>query len=163
MMRRADRELTGRTVFLLLIGFFALIAGVNAVMIRAATSTFGGVEVDSAYKAGLAFMKEVTAAREQDARHWTVDARFGPEISGERELAISVRDRNGVPVSAVEIEAKLVHPADVRHDHAIAMHQSGSGLFKGMTEAEPAQWDLLIEMTRGSQRLFRSKSRIVLK
>lgn len=163
MTRRADRELTGRTVLLLLIGFFALVAGVNAVMIRAATSTYGGVEVDSAYKAGLTFMKEVTAAREQDARHWTVDARFGPEISGERELAISVHDRNGAPVSAVEVAVRLVHPADARHDHAIAMRQTGSGLFKGMTAAEPAQWDLVIEMTRGGQRIFRSKSRIVLK
>ena len=40
----ARRELTGRMVLICLVAFFAIVAGVNAVMIRAAVSTFGGVE-----------------------------------------------------------------------------------------------------------------------
>ena len=36
-----------------LIGFFAVVAGVNAIMIRAAVSTFSGVETASARRAAL--------------------------------------------------------------------------------------------------------------
>jgi len=158
-----QREITGRTVLVLLIAFFAVVAGANAVLIRAATSTLGGVEVDSSYKAGLAFMREVTAAREQDARHWSVTAHFDKIGENANALTISVRDRAGAPVSGIAVDAKLGHPADARRDHAVALRSAELGLFKGTTDAEPAQWDLLIEIKRGDERLFRSKSRVVLK
>ena len=49
------RELTGRTVLMWLVGFFAVVGAVNAIMIGAAISTFAGLEHDSPYQAGLAF------------------------------------------------------------------------------------------------------------
>ena len=52
--RRSEFRLTGRIVFVCLVLFFATIAAVNAIMIRAATVTFGGVETANAYQAGLA-------------------------------------------------------------------------------------------------------------
>ncbi|HKN09769.1 MAG TPA: FixH family protein, partial [Pseudomonadota bacterium] len=64
--RRNPRELTGRTVLICLVLFFALVAGVNAVMIKAAVTTFGGVESENSYQAGLAFAQQIAAARSQD-------------------------------------------------------------------------------------------------
>ena len=52
---RSDFRLTGRMVLACLVAFFAIVFGVNAIMIRAAMSTFGGVETQNAYQAGLAF------------------------------------------------------------------------------------------------------------
>ena len=52
------RELTGKHVLFCLVGFFAVVFAVNAVMMRAATSTFGGVETASSYKAGLMFEQD---------------------------------------------------------------------------------------------------------
>ena len=56
-MKRAKkpRELTGRHVLLWIVGFFAVIFAVNGILVRAATSTFGGLETQSSYKAGLMF------------------------------------------------------------------------------------------------------------
>src|SRR5262245_38384999 len=68
------REVTGRTVFVCLVAFFGIVAGVNAVMIRFAVSTFGGVETTSAYQAGLAFRHETSAMKEQDELGWDVVA-----------------------------------------------------------------------------------------
>ena len=64
------RQLTGRMVLACLIAFFAVIFIVNGIMIRAAISTFGGVETASSYQAGLSFARDAEAARAQDARHW---------------------------------------------------------------------------------------------
>ena len=68
------KELTGRMVFICLVAFFAVIAAVNAVMIRAAVSTFSGIETANSYQAGLAFAREIAAAEAQDALHWQVQA-----------------------------------------------------------------------------------------
>ena len=58
-----------------LVAFFAAVAGVNAIMIWAAVSTFGGVETESSYQAGLAFAQETAAVAAQDALHWQVKAK----------------------------------------------------------------------------------------
>lgn len=158
-----QRELTGRTVFFCLLAFFGVVAGANAVLIRAATSTFGGVEVQSSYAAGLRFQQELAAVREQDALHWSVSARLERRSGGDAELLLSARDRNGAPLSALEVVARLAHPTDARHDHVIAMHSVGPGQFTGVTEAGPAQWDVLIDLSRDGHTMFRSKSRVELR
>lgn len=158
-----QRELTGRMVFFCLLAFFGVVAGVNAVLVRAATSTFGGVEVESSYAAGLKFEQEVEAVREQDARHWSVSARLGRSSGGDAELSLSARDRDGKPLSDLDVTARLAHPTDARRDHVIAMHPAGPGLFTGVTAAEPAQFDLLLDLSRAGKQMFRSKSRVELR
>jgi len=158
-----QRELTGRTVMICLVAFFGVVAAANAVLIRAATTTFGGVEVDSSYKAGLKFQQELDAVRAQDALHWSVAARLERRADGAAELALTVRDRAGAPLSGLTALARLEHPADARHDHVIALAPAAPGVFTGAVAAEPAQWDLVIELERDGRSLFRSKNRVGLK
>jgi nitrogen fixation protein FixH len=158
-----QRELTGRTVLICLIGFFAVVAAANAALVYAATSTFSGVEVESSYAAGLKFEHELEAVRAQDALHWNVSATLDRASDGATALAVSVRDAAGAPVSAIAIEARLEHPADGRADHVITLQPAGPGLFKGTTDAGPAQYDLLIGVSRDGRTVFRSKSRVGLK
>ena len=54
--------------------FFAVVIGVNLIMMRLAIQTLPGTEVDSAYSASLAYEKEIATARAQSARNWKVDA-----------------------------------------------------------------------------------------
>jgi nitrogen fixation protein FixH len=157
------RELTGRTVLIALVAFFAVVGGVNGAMIYFATSTFGGVEVASSYKAGLKFQDELDAARAQDARHWRVEARLERARDGV-DVIVSLRDAASAPITGVTVAARLNHPADARRDHDVAMAAAGPGLFKGTTDAAPAaQWDLVIDVTRDGERMFRSKGRVGVK
>lgn len=155
------REVTGRMVLICLIAFFGVVTAVNAVMIRAATSTFGGVETGSSYQAGLAFKRETEAAREQDARHWQV--RADVRLSGDRMVVeIDARDAGGKPIAGLVATAVLHHPTDARADHEVAVNETTGGHFHGTTIASPGQWDIRIELARDGERLFRSRSRIVL-
>src|SRR4051812_50022531 len=70
----SPRPLTGRKVLLMLVAFFAVVIGVNVVMMRLAIQTLPGTEVDSAYSASLAYENEIVAAQDQNARKWKVDA-----------------------------------------------------------------------------------------
>jgi nitrogen fixation protein FixH len=150
-------------VLVCLVAFFAVVVGVNVVMIRAATSTFGGVETENAYQAGLAFNREHAAALAQDARHWSVTADLARRSDETAALVVRLRDGAGAPVTAVVVDARLVHPANAHRDHRIVLRELAGGQFDGAAEVPPGQWDLLIDVSRDGAELFRSKSRVVLR
>lgn len=156
------RQLTGRTVLICLILFFAVISIVNGIMIRAAISTFGGLETGSSYQAGLAFRQEAEAARAQDARHWQVraDVRLA---DGGTLVELDARDASGRPLTGLEATASLHRPTDRRADLAVSMREHGAGHFRGTAGSAPGQWDLVIELSRDGERMFRSRNRVVLR
>lgn len=155
------KEVTGRMVFICLLGFFAVVAGVNAIMIGAAVSTFGGVETDSSYRAGLGFAREMAAVRAQDALHWGVKAKVSV-AEGATVINVIAHDPTDQPVPNLRATAQLVHPTDRRADLAIALAEDSPGIFHGTAARVVGQWDLVIELSRDGARLFRSKNRVML-
>lgn len=160
---QSPRPITGRTVLLAFVAFFTLIAGMNVYLLRAAVSTFGGVEVASAYRAGLAFNNEIAAAERQDLLGWTVDVSLARENSDRTKLVVRLLDADGKPVSGVAVAARLIHPADGRRDHAVTLHETVGGEFAGTSPAAPGLWDLLLEAKRADDTVYRSRSRLMLK
>jgi nitrogen fixation protein FixH len=161
--KRLPRELTGRMVLFCLIMFFAVVAGVNAVMISAAVITFSGVETANAYQAGVTFAREESAAEAQQARHWRVNAVLRPGAGGSAQIELFARDSADLPLTGLEVTASLIHPTDRRFDRTLVMQTDGPGRFRGATTPAPGQWDLVIELARGGERLFRSKERVILR
>jgi|SRR5262245_7731988 len=155
----SEFRITGRMVCAGLVTFFAVVIGVNAIMIHAAVSTFGGVETESSYRAGLAFAREMATVEAQDARHWSVTANAAVEGSA-TVVEVTARDASGQPITNLVATASLVHPTDRRADHAVSLASDGAGRFRGTTAASAGQWDLVIELSRGDERLFRSKNRV---
>jgi nitrogen fixation protein FixH len=162
--RFEPRQVTGRMVLFCLLGFFGVVFAVNGVMIHEALSTFGGVETDSAYQAGRKYEEDMAMARAQDARQWRVDADVEPMPDGMARLDIVARDAAGQPLAGLDALAKFERPTDSRLDRPVTVTESSAGRFRGSAEDLPAgQWDLIIELSRHGDRLFRSVSRIVLK
>ncbi len=162
-LEQSGFRLTGRMVFASLVVFFATVAAVNVVMIRAAISTFGGIETQNPYQEGLAFNREHDAALAQDARHWNVTANLARRSGEIAELNVKLRDRNGNPVTRIAVAATLAHPADARRDHAITLLQRATGEFAGTADVPPGFWDLLIDVSRDGIEMFHSRSRVLLK
>jgi nitrogen fixation protein FixH len=160
---RSPRQITGPKVLVAFVAFFAIVTGVNAVLLRAATSTFGGVEVASAYRAGLSFNKELAAAARQDELNWKVEAELARQSNNRARLVIKLHEADDTPARGIDVAARLIHPADGRRDHGVALHETSQGEFEGTTDAAPGRWDLLIEATRADEILFRSRSRVTLK
>jgi nitrogen fixation protein FixH len=156
------KEITGRMVLICLVTFFAVVAGVNFVLVKAAISTFGGLETDSPYRAGLTFGREIVAARAQEARHWRVDAKVLPAKDGSTVVEMSIKDAAGQPLIGLDTVVLLSHPTDRRLDHTIAMREDGPGRFRGNTSQAKGEWDVVIELSRGDERLFRSRNRVSL-
>lgn len=155
-------EITGRMVFGLLVGFFAIVIGVNGLMIHKAISTFGGLETESSYRAGQLFEREVEMAKAQDAQHWKVHATVTTPGDGSTALDIGARDAAGLPLAGMDASARFERPTDRRLDRAVTVSEEAPGRFRGSTKISSGQWDLVIELSRGGERLFRSRNRIVL-
>jgi len=155
------KPLTGRSVLIMLVAFFGVVIAVNIVMVRAAISTFGGVDTPSSYEAGLVFTAEEAAASAQDARGWKVTARLDPSASGVA-ATIDVRDSAGKAVTGVDVVARLAHPIDERRDVALAIADLGGGTYRGTGAAESGQWILDLDITRGAEHLFRSQNRVLI-
>lgn len=161
--RRRPRELTGLAVFFCLVAFFAVVAAVNAAMMAAAVTTFSGVETSNSYQAGVAFAREEAAAVAQEARHWRVNAALKPAAGAPTQIELSARDAADRPLSGLDASITLIHPNDRRRDRPLEMQADGPGRFRGALAPTPGQWDLVIELARGGERLFRSRERIILR
>ncbi len=157
------REITGWTVLGLTVAFFAVVVGVNAFMAHEALSTFGGVDTESSYRAGQLFEREVALAKAQDAQHWQVEAKVTPAPDGTALLDIVARDASGAPLAGMTATAVFARPTDQRLDRAVAVTEDAAGRFHGSAAIAAGQWDLLIELSRQGDRLFRSKNRVVLR
>jgi nitrogen fixation protein FixH len=155
------RRLTGRTVLFLLLGFFGFVGIVNVVMVKAAISTFGGVDTPSSYQAGIDFKSERAAADAQRALGWMVDGEVSAADSGSRALTVTVKDKTGEPVSGIDVVARFAHPVDTRRDVVLAMHPVGHGVFTGGGPVPAGRWRLDIDILRDDERMFRSQNRIV--
>jgi nitrogen fixation protein FixH len=158
---RRPFEVTGRFVLICIVAFFVTVAAVNAIMIRFALSTFGGVETESSYKAGLAFKAEAAASVAQDRLGWSVDMRIDPG-AGKTKVHVDVRDAAGVPVRGLEIAVNAAHPADRRRDVMLPASEMSSGSFAASVPSGLGRRTLIIELHRDGERLFRSVNRVAL-
>lgn len=159
---RPPRRWTGWTILFALLGFFGVIFAVNGLMMYEALSTLSGVDTDSAYQAGLMYEQAVATARAQDARHWQVDAKLTPASDGER-LDVKARDATGQPLVGMQASVIFERPTDRRLDRSVVLVEDAAGRFHGNADVAAGQWDVVIELTRHGEQLFRSKNRVVLK
>ena len=163
MTAPSKKPLTGRTVLACLLAFFCVVIGANLVMMKFAIDTLPGTEVDSAYRASLAFNADISAARAQDRRGWQVNAHVERKIDGVALVTVEARDKNGARLSGIGFTARLARPTDKRADRIVTLDERGSGAFRGATPGiEPGQWDLVIEAEGANGRLFLSTTRVIL-
>lgn len=157
------REITGRTVLFWFIGFFGVVFAVNGVLVQAATSTFRGLETGSSYKAGLLFKADVESAQRQDNLHWQVDGKLSRDRAGEAVLEFNARDAKGGALTGLTAAVRFAHPADAHLDRTMKLTSAGAGVFRGVAEAQPGQWELIVDLFRGDERVYRSRSRVTLR
>jgi nitrogen fixation protein FixH len=98
-----EKTLTGRTALLSILAFFGVVMAVNVTMMTLAVETLRGTDVDNPYSAGLAYNKEISAARAQEARGWQVVAHVERQADRQSTIRVEARDGNirsiGAPIT----------------------------------------------------------------
>jgi nitrogen fixation protein FixH len=156
------RQITGRFVLFCLIGFFGVIFAVNGVMMTLAIRTMPGLDVKNGYVASQAMNREIGAMRLQAGRGWRADI----SVKLDNRLAaaaVSVVDRDGKPVTGLEITARLAHPALTRADHRSGLIEHRPGLYLAeFPDVQAGAWTFVVEADRSGERVFASRNRVVL-
>jgi nitrogen fixation protein FixH len=105
----------------------------------------------------------MAVAERQDALHWQVSGKLTRDGAGQAVLDVTARDARGAALSGLSAQARLAHPADERLDRVIEVRTVAAGVFHGQATAQAGQWDLIVDLYRGGERLFRSQSRVSLR
>ena len=103
--------MTGRGVLICLGLFFGSIFVANGALIYTALSTFHGEELENSYDASQEYNQRIADARAQEQLGWVANVTTRQEGRGERVVA-DFRDRDGEPISGLDVSARFVHPFD---------------------------------------------------
>jgi len=155
-------RLSGRMVLGAMIGFFLVVAGMNAVMMTMAITTMPGVDVKSAYETSQRYNNEIARMQSQAQRGWIAEARLR-RSGADAVVTLSLRDRAGAPVTGLAVTSRLEHPATRREDREVVLAETAPGLYRADIPAIHAGgWTVALAAKRGDETVFVSRSRIVL-
>lgn len=161
---RGARPFTGLKALLAFVGFFAVTFSANGALVYYALSTFSGEQEASPYEHGLAYDTDIGAAREQDARRWRVSVDALRSHPGDPALIdVKMQDADDRPLQGLAVKATMEYPADKKLDRQAILSEAVPGEYRADAPLPAGQWDLVIEASRGGERLFRSRNRIVLR
>jgi nitrogen fixation protein FixH len=156
--RDGVRPFTGRSMLAWVLGFFGVIFAANVALVWLAVGSFPGLEVDSSYRAGQEFNREIAAAATQAARGWKVDLsteRSGADVT----VTATFADRSGAPERALAVSVRLQHPTDKRHDRALVLTEVEAGVYRGVAaNVDAGSWTLVVDAQADGERLFRSRN-----
>lgn len=142
-------EITGRQVFAVTAGAFAIIIAVNVVMAYKAVSTFPGLEVQNSYVASQQFDVNRTA---QDALGWTLIE----DYRSSEGLTLTFTDAAGLPVQVEGLEVLLGRPTSAADDQTPDFVREG-GVYLARIELEPGKWMLHVKARSEDGTLFQQR------
>jgi nitrogen fixation protein FixH len=157
------RPLNGWKVLGIFAGLFVIVLGANGAMTYFAVKTFSGEVIAHPYERGLAYNREIAAARAQEGRDWKVDVSLTPADGVQSRIAVTLRDAAGVPLEGLDLEALLVAPANLKQDAGIKLEEKGDGLYAGEAAFVAGRRDLVLSAKRAGQEVFRSHNRLDLR
>lgn len=145
----SERQITGRQVFVVTAGAFAIIIGVNLTLAWNAVATFPGLEVRNSYVASQSFDAD---RAQQLALGWEV----GAKVEGGR-LSLSIEDAEGRPVRGVEIAATLGRATHVAEDRSPVFAFDGSDYVAEVGMLGEGNWNLRLVATAPDGTPFRQR------
>lgn len=158
------KAITGKTVLVWLLGFFAVIFAANAVFLYLALGSFPGVVVESSYEAGQSYNKEIAAAKTQAALNWQVASELTRAGENGGNLLVVAKDADSTPLYGVDIQATLKHPAHENADIELVLQADGGGRYTSeITDLPVGNWNLVLEIVQDGERKFRSENRVFMK
>ncbi|GGD25463.1 FixH family protein [Sinisalibacter lacisalsi] len=144
------KELTGRKVFLIFAGAFAVIIGVNVFMAYSAVGTFPGLAVKNSYVASQTFDQERKA---QEALGWEASVALQ-----DSDLVLDIIGPDGRAARVEEISATLGRATQRQDDRDLSFSQLAEGPHVApVGELPPGKWELRFVATAVNGVPFRQR------
>lgn len=127
---------------------------VNGTLVAFALGSWTGLETEGHYEKGLAYNRDLAAAQAQAERGWRFAfALDGATAAGDTRtgtLSATFADRNGVPLTDLEVRAIIRRPTAEGYDQELALASAGQGRYAAPAVFPlPGQWEVRIHAYRG--------------
>lgn len=148
-------RVTGWHVLAGVVGFFAVVIGVDAVFTVLALRTFPGQVSVTPYEDGLLYNRKIAQIEAQAALGWRAAAEAAPGV-----VVLHVQDKDGRPVEALAVQGKLERPATESGRRSVRFIEAAPGRYEATTGAIDGAWDLTAEARDPKGRLFTAERRL---
>lgn len=130
------------------VAFFLMVFAANGVMIFIAVDTWTGVSTDDAYRKGLAYNRELAAARSQQDAGWQVGFSFTQIDARRGRIEVDLRDREGRPLEGAGLHANVRRPTHQGHDFVAELSALGDGGYGADIDLPlSGQWHIQVLVT----------------
>lgn len=133
-------RITGWHFLAMIVGFFAVVIGVDVSFAVVAYRTHPGEVSVTPYEDGLIYNKKIAQMRAQEALGWRAGA--GPEAG---KVVVVIEDRAGKPVSGLSLGGKLERPATEAGRIVPRFHETAPGRYEAAERGLSGAWDLTAE------------------
>ena len=146
--------------------FFAIVFGVNGLMVYGALSTFDGVEVEGAYQKGRAYNHVIERMEEQRELGWTsgvaTNALPGPDHK--TALRVTFIDANGKPVDGLAVHGTFWRPVVSGEDKRLPLTETAPGIYEAVFSLEhPGNWLVRVAASGPKGETFVEEKRVVIR
>ena len=146
---RKPFRLTGWHVLALVVGFFAVVIGVDTAFTVLALRSAPGEVSATPFEDGLNYNRTLESRRAQAALGWTAEAEAAPGV-----VRVRFTGRDGRPLEGLRVTGALTRPATAAGERRLAFRQVGPGVYEASAAGARGAWDLtLIARSAAGERL----------
>lgn len=137
---------------------------VNGILVAFALGSWTGLETQGHYEKGLAYNRDLAAARAQAERGWRFAfALDDVETAGDIRrgtLSVTFAARDGSPLNDLDVMAVIRRPTTEGHDREVPLAAAGKGVYRaGVAFPLAGQWEVRIHAYRGDA-VFQESRRV---
>lgn len=159
-------KITGWHVLAGFVLFFAIVFGVNGLMVYRALSTFDGVEVEGAYQKGRAYNHVIERMEAQRALGWTstIETSALPGAGQQTALRVTFADREGKAVSGLAVQGTFWRPVVSGEDKRMTLTEMTPGVYEaGFALEHPGNWLVRIAAEGTKGETFVEEKRVIIR
>lgn len=138
---------TGWHMLAIMIGFFGVVIGVNAVMATDAIRTFGGLVVENSYVATSHYNRWLAEGRQQEREGWQAT----PAVDGTGAISLRL-SRAGQSIDGAAVSIVANHPVGLVAQRSLRLRAVGGGVYRSDDRLPHGRWLVRIEVSAGAQR-----------
>lgn len=154
------KQITGRHVLFMMIGFFCVMLVANGIFVYLALSTFRGLENPNAYQDGVNYNQRIEAAQKQAALGWSHQL----VLTSGGALELKLVNSDASPVTGVTVSGEVRRPVGGDKSHSLHFEEMGKGIYRAdIGQNIIGNWIVSLEATRSQSAIYRIKERLWLK
>lgn len=150
MAKGSSREFTGRHMLAVLIGFFAVVIGANAVLAVVATGSWTGLVAPNGYVESQHYNEVLADARRQELLGWRSALEGGAD-----GLVFTIADSTGRPLPGLTVAARIGRPTNEADDRAVDLEDRGDGRYAAAGGLAAGAWTVEVTARDSAGRHYR--------